>query len=239
VNERLTETMSDPANLRDLGGLRTNDGRVVRTGRLFRSELPTYAEGLEAYAPLGLRTVVDLRRAEEIRPDEAGWGATVDWHSFPVIAGTQSPWRAGYDLYFSGDTAGIVAAIRVLTRPEAHPALFHCAAGRDRTGVVAAMLLTVLDVSDEDIVADYVASGHRLKAVLDRLAAMPTYAEALDGWTVEDHAPRPERILELLDWLHEQGGVERWLSLRGVSLAALDGFRAAMLNGGTPARSDG
>lgn len=220
---------SGGANLRDLGGLRSRDGRVVRSGRLFRSELPSYPAGITPCESLGIRTVVDLRRREEVSAEQAAWGEMLDWHSFPVIAGTRSPWRSDYALYFSGDTSGLAAAIGVLTRPESHPALFHCAAGRDRTGVVAAMLLSLLDVIDEDIVADYMATRGQLELVLARLAAMPAYAEVLDGWTIEDHAPRPQRIQRLLTWLREQGGVEAWLSARDVSVEPLVGFREAML----------
>ena len=67
----------------------------------------------------------------------------------------------------------------------------HCAAGKDRTGVVVALALSAAGVSREAIVADYVATGDRLEAVLARLLASPTYAADLDGKPSDVHRPRP------------------------------------------------
>jgi protein tyrosine/serine phosphatase len=109
----------------------------------------------------------------------------------------------------------IVAALRVLAYGEGVK-LVHCAAGKDRTGVVSALALAVADVSREAIIADYAATGHRLEAVLSRLRASDTYRADLDSKPADSHLPRPEYMALFLTRLDDRyGGPLGWLYKHG------------------------
>ncbi len=170
----------ETANLRDLGGLATTDGRTVRTGQLFRSghlcdlEVP----GRATIDALGLRTIVDLRRPTEVarRPhpdlpgcEVVGISVSDDDNEFTVVANAMVDPDAeplGPDhvtSYFRTLVADRLDRYRpvfeVATDPDRLPLLFNCTAGKDRTGVVAAILLRILGVEDDTIMADYLLSN--------------------------------------------------------------------------------
>lgn len=222
----------DAHNLRDLGGLTTRSGRRVRRGRVFRSDYPRFVEHDEGAAVriLGLRSVVDLRRAGEVEVECVDWESLgVAYRRWPLSAGGESSWHARYPAYLEHRPETVVGAVRAVMRPDRHGVLFHCAAGKDRTGVVAALLLSLLGVADDEIVADHVLSAGSVEAVLARLAGMETYAAMLAGSSVADQQPRAEHLQALLDWLAERGGVEVWLTDHGALPSEISAFRTAML----------
>lgn len=221
-------------NLRDLGGLVTRSGLTVREGKVFRSDYPAFVEKSPAAASeLGLRTVIDLRRGTEVAVECVNWMRHgVAYERWPLIAGARSSWHARYAAYLLHRPESVVGAVRAVMRPAGHAVLFHCAAGKDRTGVVAALLLSVLDVADEDVIADYALSAASVPHVLARLKEIDLYAAMLQGDSVADQEPRAELMRDLLTWLDERGGAEAWLLGQGVPLAELAAFREAMLTGG-------
>ena len=95
-----------------------------------------------------------------------------------------------YLAYLRHRPDSVVEAVRTMAEPGG-AVLVHCAAGKDRTGVVVALALSAAGVSRDAVVADYVATGDRLEAVLARLLASPTYAADLDGTPADVHRPRP------------------------------------------------
>jgi len=191
-------------NLRDLGGHPAGDGRVVRAGLVYRSDQPNPVspEDLEHLAALGLRTVFDLRTAEEAadRPDQLPEGVEVVVldvfgdidRSRPVILGAllEKPAEANAALGGGKVDSLLVRAYRAfitlpsareayrelflgLADPERLPALFHCMTGKDRTGWAAAALLTLLGVSRDAVMADYLRSND---------CALPRYRETIDAF---------------------------------------------------------
>lgn len=219
------------ANLRDLGGHPTQDGHQVRFGLLFRSEFPVYldAEG-DGATLLGLRTVVDLRRDDELAHESHPWPEWGVRHvQVPLSAGGESSWRAGYHSYLEAGAEHVVAAIRVLVGADAAPALFFCAAGKDRTGVVAAITLAVLGVAREVILEDHLRSAAGIDRIVARLAPTTPYRSQLAGVTSDDVRPDAAHVELLLDWLDARGGVEQWLVDNGVPAPELDAFRDRML----------
>ena len=161
-------------NLRDIGGCPTADGRTVRRGVLYRSGVLTYLTPADhaAIAPAGIRTIVDLRRDDEIAAEPTAWAGPVrnlSWHLDESIASSQrgAPWEHAA----SGAEARewMVRSYATmkdwLARPlrglfdvvldGSTPLLFHCAAGKDRTGFCAAMVLGLAGVGEEAIIADY------------------------------------------------------------------------------------
>jgi len=168
------------ANLRDLGGPTTVDGQSVRSGLLFRSgHLADLGAGnLTVVDGLGLRTVIDLRRPTEMEarptPDLPGVevmsiSVSTDDNEFAVAANAMlDPVAeqhgvdevAAYFLRFANDRFDRYRPVfQAVTDPDRYPALFHCTAGKDRTGIVAAVLLRLLGVADDDVMADYLLSN--------------------------------------------------------------------------------
>lgn len=217
-------------NVRELGGLVTRDGHEVRRGQVFRSDYPAFAEDAEAVRRIGLHTVVDLRRGSEADFECVAWeDHGVVYHRCPITAFEKSSWEARYAAYLLDRPEAVVEAVREVLKPANHPVLFHCAAGKDRTGVVAALVLAVLGVPDEEIVADYVLTDEALERVLGRLGELEPYREMLANTTLDSQRPRAENMEGLLAWLAEYGGAEKWLLDHGISPAELDAAREALL----------
>lgn len=160
-------------NFRDLGGLATGDGRRVVTGRVFRADgLHRASEAdVAALATVGLRTVLDLRTPGELAERGVFDHHGVAHHHLPLLAEVWDPeileleapaheFLAARYLEILDEGAGPIGeALRMLAEPANLPLVFHCAAGKDRTGVLAAILLALLGVPDADVVADYARSA--------------------------------------------------------------------------------
>ena len=183
-------TLEAVHNFRDLGGYPTEDGRVTRWRTLFRADgLQRLADAdLEVVRALGIHTVIDLRTHLELA--ERGTFPVdvypVAFHHLPVIDVTWDPGEvadptAPMPTSCSTSTSRCSTwASRPSPRPStcsavpgALPAVFHCAAGKDRTGLLAALLLSALGVSDEDVVADYALT----EAAMDRMMALVRAAQ--------------------------------------------------------------
>ncbi|MFD5179710.1 tyrosine-protein phosphatase [Nocardia sp. NPDC058379] len=217
-------------NARDLGGLRTEDGRRVRPRLVLRSDLVAEL-GPDDRAFLvddcALRTVIDLRGADEIGTD--GRGALADvvagYHNAHVYGASRTrldltevapgdTMFGRYREYLEHSAHSIVAALDLLTTPAHLPALIHCAAGKDRTGVVVAILLALLDVRADDIVADYAATAPNvpaLRARRDSTAPLPDWIFAADADTMR-------RFLSHLTTEH--GGAHAWAARAGLDESA-------------------
>ncbi|GAA2751635.1 hypothetical protein GCM10010440_64670 [Kitasatospora cinereorecta] len=169
-------------NFRDLGGYRTADGRTVRPQRLYRSDSLGKLAGddTERFTQLGIRTVIDLRYPWEI--EQAGRAPElpgVDWHNLSIEHRPYDQAALGPDIdpavFLAGKFAEvtedgvteIAEALRVIAAADSAPLVFHCASGKDRTGIIAALVLTLLGVDEEQIVADFALTG----LATDRLVA--------------------------------------------------------------------
>jgi hypothetical protein len=238
-------------NFRDLGGYRGLDGRPTRWGRLFRADAlhELTADDVVRLRTLGLRTVVDLRTDREL--DRSGRGPLepepVAFHHLAVVregvpgtgtgdAGSvadadsvAAPAPPGDDLaerylwYLDVGRGALVEALTLLGGPDHYPLVFHCAAGKDRTGVLAALVLELVGVDREVIVADYVITAERIRHILDRWRSDPDFAERMERippsrFTVE--APTMEGFLDGLAERH--GGARSWALGAGVAPEALD-----------------
>ena len=119
----------------------------------------------------------------------------------------------GYLLH-RGDA--VVAALRALAEAGPGASVVHCAAGKDRTGVVVALALSVAGVPHEAIVADYAATAEVIDDVVARLAASPTYAEDMTSRDVASHTPQAATMARVLEILDERfGGPAGWLGAHG------------------------
>jgi protein-tyrosine phosphatase len=105
----------------------------------------------------------------------------------------------------------------------------HCAAGKDRTGVVAALALAEVGVEREVIIEDYALSAERIEAIFARLRSSRTYAGDLADQSIDKHRPRADTMRSLLAALDHDGGVAHWLRARGWTEADAAALRARLL----------
>jgi protein-tyrosine phosphatase len=245
-------------NARDLGGLPTIDGGSTVHGRLLRSEnLQELTPGdvSRLVEELGVTTVVDLRSTNEVTiegpaPLDALSGVRHAHH--PVLKEfldmsdtlkaallTESveadrerypddPMCGHYLGYLENRPEEVVGALRTIaTAPGA--AIVHCAAGKDRTGVVVALALTIAGVEPEAIVDDYMATDDRLEAIVERLSRSRMYAGEITSRPVKAHAPRAETMKAFLEQLTVRyGGIDAWLTANGFGAAEVDTLRAKL-----------
>ncbi|GAA3158041.1 tyrosine-protein phosphatase [Blastococcus jejuensis] len=154
---------------------------------------------------------------EEDLPDlPEGWVESLLPRQAPEHALDEPPAVRYYLGYLHDRSEAVVGALRAVAAAERGASVVHCAAGKDRTGVVVALSLAVAGVPHEEIVADYAMTADVIDALVAKLAASPTYAEDMEQRDVASHTPRAEtmeRVLALLDerfggptgWLHENG----------------------------------
>jgi len=206
-------------NFRDLGGYPTREGGRLRWRMLFRSDALhqlTAADLAKLRGELGLGHVVDLRSSGEIAIDGRGRLAAepVRIHHLPLFddAGTASADLGAritladrYFLMTEHAKRPIARVIQTLAEADA-PAVYHCAAGKDRTGVVSAVLLGLLGVADEIIVADYAATKQNLDAIVARLMASEGYQSWLPNLPPDTLHAEPQTMISLLERVREKYG---------------------------------
>jgi protein tyrosine/serine phosphatase len=201
-------------------------GPLTRIARVRIHHLSLFTEG-------GVFTDVEADRAPEPprspgAPGPAGVDidAVLPWQA-RQDSGPQAERSVGHYLAYLADRPdSIVAALRVMAH-EPGGSIVHCAAGKDRTGVVCALALEVAGVTREAVVADYVATGERLEQVLARLRASTTYAADLDSRPADSHLPHAytmEKFLATVDERH--GGPLGWLTQHGWTDADTVALRA-------------
>ncbi|MEU1959890.1 tyrosine-protein phosphatase [Nocardia sp. NPDC019304] len=235
-------------NVRDLGGLPVRGGGVTRFGVVYRSSTPqnlTESDLAELLGPIGLRTLIDLRLPDEVEREGYGLLATADVRRvcLPVRKSPQSSLAARdlvpdssrvdlVDLYaklLAGSADSIVAAVRLVIDADSHSVLFHCAAGKDRTGVLAAVLLDAVGVPPEAIAADYALTGERMHRVRDRLDALPSYT-GLPPVSTGILGVEAEVMGHFLAKLcADHGGAAEWLLSSGLTAAELARLREVLI----------
>ncbi|MBX6750467.1 MAG: tyrosine-protein phosphatase [Micromonosporaceae bacterium] len=222
-------------NFRDLGGYPTIDGRTVAWRRLFRSDDLSRLTGddAERFAGLGIRTVVDLRRPTEVAelgrvPSFAG----VDYRHihlvhqlWPPAEHTGPDDRVAFLIDRYREMAieareGIGEALRVIAEADAAPLVVHCIAGKDRTGIVAALTLYLLGVDEDAIIHDYTLSEPADASIRALLGKEPSRFPAA-----------PAAVMHgFLSWLREHhGSVEAYVKSIGVTDDHITAMRAHLL----------
>jgi protein-tyrosine phosphatase len=229
-------------NLRDLGGLPIRSSGQVRRGLLYRSGTLWFASQADCAVLAAIRvdTVVDLRTDAEELHEEDWLCELLDLryrrlpvHVPPEDSGSEHGGMADpgsgtrYQRLLEHNSGSYIRALEVIAAPDSHPVLFHCAAGKDRTGVLAALILACLDVEQTAIVADYAASDAFIGRIIDRYRGDPVYgrssAAVPAGYRMDARA-----MARFLDLMGGNAGLRRWALDHGLEESALRRMREAL-----------
>lgn len=233
-------------NFRDLGGLPIADGGQVRSGVLFRSATPQLLSESDVVLfteRLGIRRILDLRFSEESESEGHGLlsSSSIEIHNLPFLAprpadaATAVPDRSAaamapfYVSMVELSMEPIARGVRLLVG-DGLPALFHCAAGKDRTGMFAAVVLSTIGVPDTAIIADYVRTNEATEQILSQLTSLAYYAD-------REHLKNPDRnkvdgevIRVMLERMRERFGSTRgYLLEAGISDAELERLKELLV----------
>jgi protein-tyrosine phosphatase len=233
-------------NLRDLGDLPTEDGGRTRTGRVFRSDsLQSVTAGDIAllHDRLGVRSLVDLRGEDEVASEGRGLLADRDvrYVNLPLVQedgsllsyledGRTVDLVPRYLSYLDSPGRTMLRAIELISEAETAPTVFFCAAGKDRTGVLSALILRLVGVAPEAVVDDYLLSAESAEIIVrERLMPSPTYAHHIETLPPEVYTAEATTMHRFLSALDERfGGAERWALDHGLTPQVLDQLRAAL-----------
>lgn len=222
-------------NVRDLGGLPLRDGGRTRFGQLLRSaRLHELTDDDVSFltAEYGVRTVIDLRSPREVERDgptplERAGVRTVHLSVLPegqrpIPRDDEDPKLFSYRGYLEHRPENMLAAVRLLTEVDAGPALVHCAAGKDRTGVFCALVADTVGVARDAVVHDYGMSNERLEAVLRRGVGSEYQIDLED---IDLYRCPPHVMTALLAELDAEGSGAGWLRRNGMTEDELDRLR--------------
>lgn len=231
-------------NVRDLGGVPTVDGRVVRRGQLFRASSLHRLTDEEAWREFGAATVIDLRYQKEIDAfplpefiEDAthapvlpeGWQRGREDQRPEDDAAEHLAWVYEVMLELGQDTVRRI--LEQLAEAESTPAVFFCMAGKDRTGFVAAVLLSLLGVSDADIADDFALSGDEVVALVAWLRSREDFENHPMMNQPEEllRAPRGAMELFLARVTSEYGSLHDWVLTLDLPEGTIDILRARLL----------
>jgi protein-tyrosine phosphatase len=226
-------------NARDLGGYPTLDGSRTRWRSLVRSDdlSQLTPDGLEALSRFGIETVVDLRWPDEVAASPSPVVTPelkhIRYEPVSLCTPTQDEWRARR----AGASAKVLwnramvehlrteirQVLEIVATASSGPLLFHCVAGKDRTGVIAALLLSLADVMPEAIAYDYAASFENLRA-----AYLERYADAGEEAILEALQCPEEGVHNMLTYLEGLGGTQAYLQAIGMEREQIARLRARL-----------
>jgi len=227
-------------NFRDLGGYRA-DGGSVRWRRLFRSDAlhELTPADVATVRGLGVTTVIDLRsdfeRAHDGGPHPLEGAA--EFVRAPIINETNAAVMGDTGLSLARryarimETTGTALADAVTAIAQAPGAtVFHCAAGKDRTGMVSAVVLGALGVSDADLVADYAMTGRNLAGIQARLERHAAYKQTYAYVPRDAMTAETDTMGELIaDLRARHGDMTAFLGAAGVGSEVVERLRAALV----------
>ena len=238
-------------NFRDIGGYKGKGNRRIAWRRIFRSgefRNVTKADMERLTGELGVVSVLDLRSGQELKNNGKGLLSDYDVRYCNIAFMTDDDGgdpEANARRYAHCTNMGefyiefmrqpdfgrkVVQALEMIGDPANHPLVFHCAVGKDRTGMLAAMLLTLLGVSEADIIEDYTLSEPYMDELRAKLKANPSKdGPPLDIPDYFWKAPAPSMRL-LLDFLKaDYGSVEKYLLAVGMSPGLPEKLKSLLL----------
>jgi protein-tyrosine phosphatase len=236
-------------NFRDLGGYGTSGGNTVAWRRLFRSahlHEMTKRDMDKLRGDLSISSVIDLRSPIETRDQKLGLltAANVRYHNIPLISdggnkqANEQRYRGLTDmggLYVNLTRQKefglrILEALEIIAEPKNLPLVFHCSAGKDRTGILAAVVLGILEVANEDIIYDFCLSERYMEFLLGRMQKDARLAE--DALSLPDYfwKAAPESIVLFLNAIiKEYGSVQGYINAQGADSSLISRIRSSLL----------
>ncbi|MDN5858831.1 MAG: tyrosine-protein phosphatase [Pseudonocardia sp.] len=235
IDERLLP-LDGVDNARDVGGLPLRDGGRTRYGVLLRTANLDHGHltpGDIAYLveEFGLRLVLDLRSPEEIERFGRFVHDGVDRAELTLLGASRDTLPDGMELtvletyrgYLDDHPGNVVEVVRRLAAADAGPALVHCAAGKDRTGTVVALVLDAVGVERDAVVSDYALSALHVEALFRRWTSVSGRPMPDD---LDRHRPRAQTMAALLEAVDEaHGGAAGWLLAHGLTEVELRRLR--------------
>src|SRR5205823_13061877 len=227
-------------NVRDLGGLPTQDGGETRVGAVVRADSVRQLspEGWQALVDHGIRTVIDLRGDHE-RADDPPAEVPVEVLHVPFMEASEAEWeeiaeeldaavaaapdvasatRDVYLIFLERFRSNVAAAVRAIARAPAGGIVIHCAGGKDRTGLLSAFLLHLAGVAGDEIAVDYSLSEERLRPRHEAWFEAAESEEELERLRRIARTPAASMTGVFAELERRYGGVESYL--RGVGLTA-------------------
>ena len=226
-------------NVRDLGGLPTADGRETRHGAIVRADsVRALSEnGWKALVAHGIHTVLDLRGDHE-RADDPPADLPVEVVHVPFMEASDAEWeeieeeleqatsaapdvatatREAYLIFLERFKDNVAASLRAIAHAPEGGVVIHCAGGKDRTGLLAAFLLHLAGVADDEIAADYALSEERLRPRHEAWFKAAESAEELERLRRIAQTPAASMTGVFAELGRRHGGVEGYLRGAGVS----------------------
>lgn len=222
------ESASALVNLRDLGGMPTQDGTVTRHGVLYRSDAPYPDDSdpatVQQWPPAA---VLDLRSQRE--RDDVGHEWTEDsrlyhWPLYDQAAPISRDAPNLVDLYrniLEAVPHRVAAVVDVAAEAEA-PLLIHCAAGKDRTGITVAALLLAAEVEPEAVMKDYLATAANMAALRNRWDVKGREITVAEEWLLTPQDAIEFVLDQFLSW---RGGPVGWLTDHGSRPESIEAWR--------------
>ena len=232
-------------NFRDLGGYATREGQTVVWRRLFRSsELHhmTSQDIVQLKEEIRLRSVIDLRSSGELEPFSILKEVGSEYYNIPLIDRNNdkeniyqgfSNMGEVYSYYVSHEEFGrrVVEALEIIAEPDNLPLVFHCSAGKDRTGLLTAIVLGILGVTEEDIITDYTLTAPYMEELINRWSndpKAPGDLKNVPGYLLE---ASPESMMFFLSTLkREYGSVRGYVEAHGGEVSLTHRLETALLS---------
>jgi protein-tyrosine phosphatase len=236
-------------NFRDLGGLRARDGRAVARRRVYRSAEfagMTRSDLDRLTGEIGLATIIDLRSTKERENQGIGLlsGANVRIHNISLLTRgddvntdekhySEFPDMGEFYVYLTGSqqfSRRLIEALEIIAAEDNHPLVFHCAVGKDRTGLLAAVLLSALGVRDEDVIEDYAMSAPHMVTIIERMNSKPETAERVKRIPAMFWGALPESMARLLAEIRKaHGSTAEYLKENGADASLVARLEKALL----------
>eukprot|EP01006_Ploeotia_vitrea_P021534 TRINITY_DN53932_c0_g1_i1.p2 TRINITY_DN53932_c0_g1~~TRINITY_DN53932_c0_g1_i1.p2 ORF type:complete len:321 (+),score=40.20 TRINITY_DN53932_c0_g1_i1:37-999(+) len=241
-------------NFRDLGGYVTKDGsKKVRKGLVFRSsDFSSLKEkGHQDLNDIGIKTVIDLRQTKEVNRQPNKLPDSIQQQHLPIYDDDKAKhkmmmfgtvffarariiklFREMYTFFLDTKSDGFANTFRAIAEEEKLPLVFHCSAGKDRTGLVAAILLSLLGVPDDMIINEYSQTNKTFPTLFDWFTANGSMKKI---GVPDEHAAwlfvaNPVWIENALKHLQSEfGGAEEYLLSLGVTEAEVKSIREKLL----------
>lgn len=223
------QSASTLVNLRDLGGMPTQDGTATRHGVLYRSDAPypsdTDPSTVQQWPPAAVLDLRSQRERDDVGHEWTGDSKLYHWPLYDRAAPISRDAPNLVDLYrniLEAVPHRVAAVVDVAADAKA-PLLIHCAAGKDRTGITVAALLLAADVKPEAVVEDYLATAANMALLRNRWEVKGRDITVAEEWLLTPQEAIEYVLEQFMSW---RGGTIGWLTDHGARLDAVEAWRS-------------